>query len=152
MCKIRWSVMVADSSHIGLHQKTIVLVSLGKLFHFRFVCSQRTAPRNIKLAQTLVYEGTNCTLFERSLVDSFLVPREIHVILAQCSIRTRHLSNVLPLDQPAPTCRFSLLSVLPHCHVCYRWHGLDTVVCRCMLIVFFFVSVYIYLPYGKNGI
>ena len=44
------------------NQETSIQVSLGKLFHSRFVCSQHTAPRNIKLAQTPPYLGTNSHL------------------------------------------------------------------------------------------
>ena len=50
-------------------------------FNAGFICSQHTAPRNIKLAQTPPSQGSNSihTLIQWSLGDSFLVPIEIQV-------------------------------------------------------------------------
>ena len=45
-----------------LHKETSVWISLRKLFHSQYCCSQHTVPRNIKLAQTPQFQGTNSHL------------------------------------------------------------------------------------------
>ena len=68
------------------HWETSVRVSLRKLFHSRFVCSQHTAPRNIKFAHTPPSQRTVSHASEIHLMCSE------KFALGQWRIRTSDLS------------------------------------------------------------